>query len=41
MNDSFPAILACYRSGQISERQWQQHLADPLFALWYGGTRDA
>lgn len=34
MSDSFPLILACYRSGQMSERQWQQHLSDPLFALW-------
>ena len=28
------ALLACYRSGQISERQWQAHLADPAFAAW-------
>lgn len=20
-------LLACYRSGQVSERQWQEHLA--------------
>lgn len=32
--DRHPAILACYRSGQMSERQWQAHMADPLFALW-------
>lgn len=30
----FTLVLACYRSGQISERQWQDHLKDPLFKLW-------
>lgn len=35
MNDDFNAILDCYRSEQMSERQWQAHLTDPLFALWY------
>lgn len=35
MNDDFNMILVCYRSGQMSERQWQAHMADPLFALWY------
>ena len=30
----FNLLLACYRSGQISERQWQAHLSDPLFRLW-------
>lgn len=34
MSINFASILACYRSGQMSERQWQRHLADPLFALW-------
>jgi hypothetical protein len=24
----FDALIACYRSGQISERQWQAHLRD-------------
>lgn len=28
------ALLACYRSGQISEAQWQEHLKDELFAAW-------
>jgi hypothetical protein len=28
------ALLACYRSGQISERQWTEHLRDPAFAAW-------
>jgi len=27
-------ILACYRSGQMSERQWQEHLEDKQFAAW-------
>lgn len=36
MQNDFASILACYRSGQMSERQWQAHLTDPLFALWLG-----
>ena len=30
-------LLACYRSGQINERQWQQHIAaDPsLRDAWH------
>lgn len=27
-------LLACYRSGQISERQWQEHIKNKLFAKW-------
>lgn len=27
-------LLACYRSGQVSEAQWHQHLSDPAFAAW-------
>ncbi|MFD1104265.1 hypothetical protein [Sphingobium olei] len=34
MSDDFRGILACYRSGQMSERQWQAHLSDPLFRIW-------
>lgn len=30
----FETVLACYRSGQISEPQWQEHLRDELFAAW-------
>jgi hypothetical protein len=30
-------LLACYRSGQISEQQWQQHLRDkPIIRYRYG-----
>lgn len=28
------ALIACYRSGQISEAQWQAHLRDPGFAAY-------
>lgn len=28
------SLLACYRSGQISERQWQEHLKDEVFRRW-------
>ena len=38
MNEDYRLILACYRSGQMSERQWQQHLSDPLFQLWVEHT---
>jgi hypothetical protein len=27
-------LLACYRSGQMTERQWQEHLKDPGFKQW-------
>lgn len=30
----FEALLACYRSGQVSERQWQAHLEDKAFREW-------
>lgn len=30
----FSQILACYRSGQMSERQWVEHLKDRLFSAW-------
>jgi hypothetical protein len=30
----FELLLACYKSGQVSERQWQEHLKDADFARW-------
>ena len=30
----YELLLICYRSGQISERQWQAHLKDADFAAW-------
>ncbi len=30
----YESILACYRSGQMSEDQWQQHLRDEVFRAW-------
>lgn len=32
--DSFEHLLACYKSGQVSERQWQEHLKDTDFSDW-------
>lgn len=26
--------LACYRSGQIPERQWQEHIKDERLRQW-------
>jgi len=41
MQTDYPALLACYKSGQISERQWAEHLADQLFVLWLDRVRCA
>ena len=30
----FEMLLACYRSGQVSERQWQEHLRDRELREW-------
>lgn len=30
----FRALLDCYRSGQMSEAQWAEHLKDEMFAAW-------
>lgn len=27
-------VVACYQSGQMSERQWQEHLKDDVFRAW-------
>ena len=32
--DKYKLLLACYRSGQVSERQWQEHLKDIDFVGW-------
>lgn len=34
MKSDFALILACYRSGQMSERQWQTHIEDAGFKHW-------
>lgn len=32
---NYDALLQCYRSGQMSEAQWQQHLHDDeVFRKW-------
>lgn len=31
---TYDLLLQCYRSGQISEAQWQQHLKDEVFSAW-------
>lgn len=30
----YAQLLACYRSGQIPEAAWQEHLKDEAFAAW-------
>ena len=34
MND-YEALLACWRSGQIPERAWIEHLKDEVFRKWF------
>lgn len=34
MNTRYADLLACYRSGQISEAQWKEHLRDEVFRRW-------
>lgn len=31
----YDLVLDCYRSGQMSELQWMEHLKDEHFAAWY------
>lgn len=31
---TYPLLLACYRSGQISYAQWTEHLRDAVFVAW-------
>lgn len=31
---TYQALLACYRSGQMSERSWSEHLKDEAFAAY-------
>lgn len=35
MNEEYELILQCYRSGQMSEEQWQAHLDDKDFKSWH------
>lgn len=30
----YQSLWELYRAGQISERQWQEHLKDELFVAW-------
>ena len=30
----YESLLVCYRSGQMSESQWQAHLKDEVFRAW-------
>lgn len=30
----YSLLIQCYRSGQISERQWQEHMKDEVFRKW-------
>lgn len=34
----FRQLLDCYRSGQMTEAQWAEHLKDELFAAWVRRT---
>lgn len=30
----FEQLLACYRSGQMTETQWHDHLRNEVFCAW-------
>lgn len=32
--EKYELIYLSYKSGQMSERQWQEHLKDEVFAAW-------
>lgn len=32
--ENYELLLACYRSGQITEQQWQEHLRDEVLFAW-------
>ena len=34
MTDDYRLILACYLSGQMSEKQRSEHCTDKLFKIW-------
>jgi len=31
---TYALLLECYRSGQIDEQHWQEHLRDEVFRAW-------
>jgi hypothetical protein len=33
--DEYDLLVACYKSGQISEKQWQEHLKDEALLKYY------
>ena len=34
MNNYYELLYQCYRSRQMSERQWQEHLREKRFKEW-------
>lgn len=34
ISHGYSIMLTCYLSGQVSERQWQEHLNDEVFRAW-------
>lgn len=34
MRGGYALLLAYHQSGQMSERQWQEHLKDEVFSAW-------
>lgn len=31
---NYQILLECYRSGQIDEQLWQEHMRDEVFRAW-------
>lgn len=31
---NYQQLVECYKSSQMTERQWQEHLKDEVFTAW-------
>jgi len=40
MEDQYKLLFECYLSGQMTEKQWQDHLKDQDFNKWYNNFLD-
>ncbi len=41
MADIYKLLLECYRSGQIDEKRWQEHLMDDALGKYVEGVKTA
>ncbi len=33
--DAYARLLACYRSGEVTASEWDEHMQDDEFRFWY------